>query len=145
VTKEVLGQIATEPSAVRAWCAILGMFASQSRAWIIHLRSKMSGTRKGESTSCVAYYANMKGFTDKMVAAGERLDDEQVITYILAGLDFEYNPFVEAFTAKTEPQMLNNLFRSSSRQKHVLKLRRNISKSVLMLLFVVAVAVAAVL
>jgi hypothetical protein len=67
----------------------------------------LSGTRKGESKgesiTCAVYYAKMKGFTDEMAAAGKRLNDEEVITYILAGLDFEYNPFVEAFTAKTEP------------------------------------------
>jgi hypothetical protein len=52
----------------------------------------------------------MKGFADEMVAAGKRLDDEEVITYILAVLDFEYNPFVEAFTAKTKSQTLNDLY-----------------------------------
>jgi hypothetical protein len=103
VIKELLGQIATESSAADAWRAILGMFSSQSRARIVHLRSKLSGTRKGESITCVVYYAKMKGFTDEMAAAEKCLNDEEVITYILAGLDFEYNPFVEAFTAKTEP------------------------------------------
>jgi hypothetical protein len=52
----------------------------------------------------------MKGFTDEMAAVGKHLDDEEVITYILAGLDFEYNPFVEAFMVKTEPQTLNDLY-----------------------------------
>jgi hypothetical protein len=32
VTKGVLGQVASESSAAAAWCAILGMFGSQSRA-----------------------------------------------------------------------------------------------------------------
>jgi hypothetical protein len=96
VTKEILGQVATETSAAGVWRAILGMFASQSRARIVHLRYKLSSTRKGEST-CAAYYAQMKGFADEMAAAGKRLDDEEVICYILAGLDQEFNPFVEAF------------------------------------------------
>jgi uncharacterized membrane protein YgcG len=110
VTKEVLGQIAMETLAASAWRAILGMFSSQSWARIVHLRSMLSGTRKGESTTCVAYYTKMKGFADEMVAVGKRLDDEEVITYILIGLDFEYNSFVEAFTAKTEPHTLNDLY-----------------------------------
>jgi hypothetical protein len=86
------------------------MFSSQSWAQIIHLRSKLLGTRKGESTTCSAYYTKMEGFIDEMAAAGKRLDDEEMITYILAGLDFEYNHFVEAFTAKTKPQTLNDLY-----------------------------------
>jgi hypothetical protein len=38
------------------------------------------------------------------------LDDEEIICYILAGLDFEFNPFVQAFTTKMGPQMLNDLY-----------------------------------
>jgi hypothetical protein len=69
----------------------------------VHLRSKLSRMKKGDQ-SCVTYYSLMKGYADEMVAAGKHLEDEDVICYILAGLDFEYNPFVEAFTTKTEPQ-----------------------------------------
>jgi hypothetical protein len=110
VTKEVLGQVAMESSAADAWCAILGLFTSQSRARIVHLCSKLATTRKGESTSCAAYYTLMKGFADEMAAACKCLDDEEVITCIVARLDFEYNPFVEAFTAMMEPQTLNDLY-----------------------------------
>jgi hypothetical protein len=106
VTKVVLGQIATDS----AWRAILRMFSSRSWAQIVHLQFKLSGMRKGESTTCVAYYSKMKGSADELAAGGKCLDDEEVVTYILAGLDFEYNPFVEAFIAKTEPHTLNDLY-----------------------------------
>jgi hypothetical protein len=56
------------------------------------------------------YYSLMKGFTDEMVAASKCIEDEDVICYILAGLDLEYNPFVEAITGKTDPQTLNELY-----------------------------------
>jgi hypothetical protein len=31
----------------------------------------------------------MKGFTDEIATDGKHLDDEEVITYILVGLDFK--------------------------------------------------------
>jgi hypothetical protein len=102
VTKEVLGQVATETFVVAVWHAIMGMFASQSRSRIVHLCSKLSSTCKCD-LSYAAYYAQMKGYADEMAAVRKRLEDEDVIYYILAGLDFDFNPFVEAFTAKTEP------------------------------------------
>jgi hypothetical protein len=108
VTKEVLG-LATETSAADVWCTIVGMFLSQSRARVVHLCSKLATTRKGDAT-CATYYVQMKGFADEMAAAGKWLDDEEVICYILAGLDVDFNPFVEAFTAKTKPQTLNDLY-----------------------------------
>jgi hypothetical protein len=58
----------------------------------------------------VAYYSMMKGFADEMAAVGKRLDNEDVICYILAGLDIDFNHFVEAFTAKTEPQILQDMY-----------------------------------
>jgi hypothetical protein len=33
-----------------------------------------------------------------------------VICYILIWFDFDFNPFIEAFTVKTEPQTLNDLY-----------------------------------
>jgi hypothetical protein len=52
----------------------------------------------------------MKGFADEIAATGKCLDDEEVFCYILAGLDVDFNPFIEAFAAKTGPQMLINLY-----------------------------------
>jgi hypothetical protein len=95
VTKEVLGQVATETLAADAWHTIVGMFSSQSRARVVHLCSKLATTHKGHAT-CAAYYVQMKGFADEMAAVGKRLDEEEVICYILAGFDVDFNPFVEA-------------------------------------------------
>jgi hypothetical protein len=86
------------------------MFSSQSRVRIVHLRSQLSSSRKGDSTCTAAYYVQMKGFANEMAAIDKRLEDEEVIWYILAGLDVDFNPFIEAFTAKTEPQTLNDLY-----------------------------------
>jgi hypothetical protein len=36
----------------------------------------------------------MKGFADEMAVTGQQLDDEEVICYIRAGLDVDFNPFV---------------------------------------------------
>jgi hypothetical protein len=101
VTKEVLGQVASETSAAGAWRTILGMFTPQSRACIVHLCSKLTCTHKEECT-CVVYFTQMKGFADEMAVAGKRLDNEEVICYILVGLDHEFNAFLEAFRAKTK-------------------------------------------
>jgi hypothetical protein len=99
VTKEVFGHITIKASAGGAWRVITGMFASQSRARIAHLRSKLASTRKGDLT-CTTYFTQMKGFADEMAAAGKHLDDEEVICYILVGLDVDFNSFIEAFTTK---------------------------------------------
>jgi hypothetical protein len=138
VTKEVLGQIATEASAASAWRAILGMFSSQPRARIMHLWSKLSGTCKGELTTCATYYAKMKGFIDEMTVTGKCRDHEEVITYILAGLDFEYNLLLRHSLSRLSLKRSMTYICSFLLQKHELNLRRSSSRSLPMPPFVAA-------
>jgi hypothetical protein len=57
--------------------------------------------RNGDSIASV-YYCKMKGFTDEMGAAGKPLEDEDFVSHMLAGLDHDYNSFVENSTGKDE-------------------------------------------
>jgi hypothetical protein len=49
--------------------------------------------RKGDQSTAV-YYNKMKGFTDEMTTAGKPLEDDDFISYVLVGLDHDYNSFV---------------------------------------------------
>jgi hypothetical protein len=62
--REVLGQVVTYTSATQTWKALNSMFTSQSRAWTMQLRSRLSTTHKGEMTAAV-YFSKMKGLTMK--------------------------------------------------------------------------------
>lgn len=42
----------------------------------------------------------MKGLADEMGAAGKKLDDDDIVSYILNGLDANYNPLVSSMTVK---------------------------------------------
>ena len=75
------------------------MFSSQSKSRVLQLRSQLSRMKKGD-LSASAYYTKMKGLADEMAAAGKKLDDDDIIEYILSGLDAEYNPFVSSMTIK---------------------------------------------
>jgi hypothetical protein len=48
-------------------------------------------------------YFTMCGYADEMVAAGKPLDDDDVISYILNGLDGDYNSLIEKVNGMTEP------------------------------------------
>ena len=55
----------------------------------------------------------MKGLADEMAAAGKKIDDDDLISQILAGLDADYNPFVSAISASARsgtPLILSDLF-----------------------------------
>ena len=45
------------------------------------------------------YFGKIKALEDEMATAGKHLDAEDIISYILAGLDEEYNGFVASISA----------------------------------------------
>jgi len=61
------------------------------------------------SSSIAEYYTKIKGLAEELAAAGRKLEDEEMVSYILTGLDHEYNPLVTAVTARVEPITLGEL------------------------------------
>jgi hypothetical protein len=60
--------------------------------------------------SVTEYVNKMCGLGDEMTYAGKRLDDEEMVSYILAGLDIEFNSVVSAVLARVEPISVNELY-----------------------------------
>jgi hypothetical protein len=50
----------------------------------------LATTQKG-NLSISEYLAKMKSFVDDMASAGKALEEEELVSYILTGLDFDYN------------------------------------------------------
>lgn len=65
--------------------------------------------QKGTSTA-EEYIGKMKSLADDMATAGKKLDDEELCSYILAGLDFEYNSFVSSIAARAEAITVSELY-----------------------------------
>jgi hypothetical protein len=55
--------------------------------------------------SIFEYIRKMKSLADEMASA-KKVDDEELVSYILAGLDEEYNPVVSAILAHVEPVLV---------------------------------------
>lgn len=85
------------------------MYASQSRARAVNTLIALATTHKG-NMSVTEYVAKIRSLADDMAAAGQPLGDEELVSYILAGLDGEYNPLVSAVTTRVEPITVTELF-----------------------------------
>jgi len=85
------------------------MTASQSRGRIINTRTALATAQKGSST-IAENFNKMKSLADDMAATGKRLEDEEIISYVLAGLDMDFNPIVSVVAARTEPLSLGELY-----------------------------------
>ncbi|WVZ64158.1 hypothetical protein U9M48_013721 [Paspalum notatum var. saurae] len=52
----------------------------------------------------------MRALGDKMAAAERPLKDDELVEYILTGLDLDFNPIVSALVARTEPIFVNEVY-----------------------------------
>jgi hypothetical protein len=84
------------------WAAITKMFVSQSCSHVLHLRKQLVATRKGNKSISV-YFSTMCGYADELAATGKPLDDDDVVSYILNGLDADYNSLIEQVNGTTKP------------------------------------------
>jgi hypothetical protein len=66
----------------------------------------------------------MKTLADEMTSVGKKLDDEELCSYILIGLDAEYNSLVSSIAARSEPITLGEIYSQLLSFENRLELRR---------------------
>lgn len=69
----------------------------------------LATAQKGSST-IAEYFSKMKTLADNMAATGKKLDDEEIASYILAGLDVDFSPVISIVARRTEPVTLDELY-----------------------------------
>jgi hypothetical protein len=69
----------------------------------------LSTTRKG-NISVAQYVGKMKTLADDMTSAGKKLEDEDLVSYILAGLDSDFDSVISAISARVEPISVAELY-----------------------------------
>jgi hypothetical protein len=109
VSKEILIQVATKEIAAEVWQAIETMFASKTRARAVNTRLALATTQKDNMT-VTEYIGKMRFLGDEMSAAGRPLEDDELVEYILTGLDDEFDPVVSSVLARTEAISVSELY-----------------------------------
>jgi hypothetical protein len=65
LTRVVLMSVTMHNSSVDVWTALVGMFASHTRAQSVNTHIELATTRKGTS-SMAEYFSKMKSYADEM-------------------------------------------------------------------------------
>ena len=61
------------------------------------------------SASMEEYFTKMKGLADEMTAADKKLEDDEIVSYVLMGLSEEFDSVVTGVGNRTEPISLQEL------------------------------------
>jgi hypothetical protein len=92
-----------------AWQALACMFLSQSRARILQVHFQLATIKKGGS-SITEYFQKFKNLVDTITVADQSLIDFVILSFLLAGLGSEFDPFVTSVTTWADPMFLEELY-----------------------------------
>lgn len=84
------------------WATLEHMFTTKSHACIIQLSYQLSTISKG-SNSIIDYYSKVKHLSNTTSAAGSPLSSSEFISYLLVGLNNDFDALVTSVTIKLEP------------------------------------------
>ena len=104
------------------------MLSSQSRSRALNTHLALSTTRKGD-LSVAEYIRKMKSLADEMASAGKPLDEEEMMSYILAGLDDDYEPVVSNLVGRAEPAPITKIYSQLLSFESRARLRQQASSS----------------
>lgn len=76
----------------------------------MQIRWQLANVRKKEDESIGDYFNKVKCLTDTLVSISKPLLDEEVISYVLVGLDIEYDSLVTSITTRPDELSLNELY-----------------------------------
>jgi hypothetical protein len=84
-------------------------YVSRSKARVVNIRMALTTTQKGNMTIS-EYFTKTKSLADEMASVGKALEDEELVSYIMAKLDFDFNPIMYAMVAHVEPISVGELY-----------------------------------
>ncbi|XP_071683505.1 uncharacterized protein [Lolium perenne] len=102
LSPDILSHVLSAESSAEAWSMIDAMFKTAARSKTQHLRSQLNDTKK-LSMSADDYFTKMKGFASELAAIGKPLDDDELVGYLLRGLDKDhYNSLITNINGKSD-------------------------------------------
>lgn len=75
----------------------------------MQIRLHLSTMQKKE-LSIVDYFNKVKGLVETLFTISQPLQEEEIISYIISGLIFDYDPLVTFVITRIDPISLNDLY-----------------------------------
>lgn len=89
----------------QAWTALATKYASQSKSLISHLR-QLQNLQQGSKT-CTEYLNMAKQWADQLSAAGKPVEDDDLISFVISGLNPLFNTFVTVHSFTTQDREMS--------------------------------------
>lgn len=91
--KKVMSTIYDLTTSHQVWNVLSNRFAPHSQSQISHLKRQLQTLYQGNK-SCFDYLITAKSWSDQFTAVGKPVEDDNLISFIVDGLQSFYHPFV---------------------------------------------------
>jgi hypothetical protein len=117
MTEDVVGMVMFAGTSREAWETLAGAFATTLFARSSGLHQQMAELKKHDMTVNV-YFHKMKALADELTSIGQPLRDDELISYILAGLPKEFDALYEVVNKRTTPMQVRDLYSQLQATEH---------------------------
>ncbi|KAF5470848.1 hypothetical protein F2P56_011336, partial [Juglans regia] len=97
LTDKVLPSVSGFTSAQQVWDSLAKRYASHSPAHEQRLKCQLQTLQQGNKT-CTNYLATAKSLADQLAVVGKPESENDLLSYVLSGLNSTYNPFVTSIS-----------------------------------------------
>lgn len=98
--EKVLSMVYGLNTSRQVWAYLATKFASQSRSRIAHLKRQLQHLHQG-SQSCFDFLQSAKLLADQLAIVGKPVDEDDLISYVISGLNASYGPFITSILVAT--------------------------------------------
>ncbi|KAK1604952.1 hypothetical protein QYE76_028625 [Lolium multiflorum] len=88
------------PTSQQAWETLEASFASHSTARVMHIRTELGKLKKHDFPNATAYFNKVKSLSDVLSSVGQPLRPDEFNTFLLNGLDSEYDALADRVGAR---------------------------------------------
>jgi hypothetical protein len=106
LSEKVLSTVYGLNTSRQVWVYLASKFASQSRSRVAHLKRHLQHLHQG-SQSCSDYLQSAKLWADQLAIVGKPVDDEDLISYVINGLNASYGPFITSLSFATRDRSIS--------------------------------------
>jgi hypothetical protein len=109
MAEDVLCDVCTVASSKEACDILKKMFSTSTKACTVQICVELTTIKKLDQ-SATNYFTKIKNLTAEMAAAEAPLSEDEVLSYLLAGLPSNYDSFVTSITTKNEALSLEEVY-----------------------------------
>jgi len=111
-------------SSFLAWQSLAARFASQSKSRISHLKRQLQNLQQG-SLTCALYLTEAKFLADQLSAVVKPVDDDDLISFIIGGLNPTFTHFITSYSFHTREASMSFFDFRSELLNHEIILNRH--------------------